>query len=187
MKSLKTQYQTEIVDFLRKELGRKSLLSLPRLVKVSVSVGIGSAVTAGNKDYSHVEQMLMAVTGQKPNVRKARKAISNFKLREGLPVGLTVTLRGQRMYDFVERFVKVVLPRVRDFQGISVKGMDGKGNYSLGMKDCSIFPEINAENLAKVHGFQVNICTTSKTDREAYLLLKAMGFPFKDEVKPNNA
>ncbi len=180
---IKEKYEKAVLPELKKELGHDNKNALPKLLKVSVSVGIGSMVTGGNKDYSAIEESLRGLTGQKPSVRKARKAISNFKLREGLPVGLLVTLRGNRMYDFVERLVNVALPRVRDFQGITVKGLDGQGNYCLGLKDSSIFPTSNnVENLNRVHGMQINICTTAKNNREAYVLLKGLGFPFKDSV-----
>lgn len=173
---------TEIIEMLRKELKRENVHALPHVTKVSVHVGIGSMVTGGNKDYSHVEKTLMDITGQKPVLRKARKAISNFKLREGLPVGLHVTLRGKRMEEFIGRLVNVALPRVRDFRGITVRGMDGQGNYTLGMEDATIFPEINPENLARTHGLQIVFCTTARNNYEAYLLLKARGFPFRDEI-----
>lgn len=172
----------EILDMLKSELGRDNVMSLPRLKKVSVHVGIGSMVTAGNKDTSFIEKSLMDITGQKPVTRKSKKAISNFKLRAGLPVGMHVTLRGKRMEDFIARLVNIALPRVRDFRGITVRGIDGSGNYSLGLEDCTIFPEVNQENLAKVHGLQVNVATTARNGRETYLLLKALGFPFRDEV-----
>lgn len=180
---LKEKYDKEVKDLLKKEMNEANPMALPKLMKVSVNVGIGSLYTSGNKDFSHIEQNVADITGQKPNVRKARISVSNFKLREGTPNGLNVTLRGRRMYDFVERLVNVALPRVRDFQGISVKGFDGRGNYSLGLKDISIFPVINTENLSKNHGLQINIQTSADNDRDAYLLLKALGFPFKDEVK----
>jgi large subunit ribosomal protein L5 len=181
--NLKANFDKTISKDLAKTLGRSNMLSLPRLVKVSVSVGIGSMVTGGQKDYSMVEANMAAITGQKPALRRAKQAISNFKLREDLPVGLTITLRGERMYDFVERLVNIALPRVRDFQGISVKGFDRKGNFCLGLRDVAIFPEVNPENISKTHGMQINVCTTAENDQEAYLLLKALGFPFKDEVK----
>lgn len=181
---LQEKYEKEISKLLAKELDRKNTLSLPKLVKVNVNVGIGSRVTSGTKDYSIIENSVQEITGQKPSVRKARKAVSNFKLREGMPVGLSITLRGDRMYSFIERLVNIALPRVRDFRGISVKGFDGKGNFCLGLKDCTIFPEVDQEKLAgTTHGLQVNVCTTAKNDHEAYVLLKALGFPFKDEVK----
>ncbi len=184
--TLKVKYDKEVLDHLRKELGRKNLNNLPQLEKVSINVGIGSMVTQGNKNYSEVQENISAITGQTPNVRKARISVSNFKLREGMPVGLTATLRGDKMYDFVARLVNIALPRVRDFRGISVKGFDGKGNYSIGIKDVTIFPEVSPENLARTHGLQVNIQTSTRSDYEAYILLKALGFPFRDEVKKTN-
>lgn len=178
----KKSVQNETMSELKKELGRSNPHALPMLKKISVHVGIGSMVTGGNKDFSLVEKTLLDITGQKPVVRKARMAISNFKLRKGLPVGIHVTLRGDRMNDFVGRLVNVVLPRVRDFRGITVRGFDGHGNFSLGLEDCSIFPEIDQEDSIKSHGLQVNICTTARNSREAYLFLKALGFPFRDEI-----
>lgn len=184
--TLKAQFDKTVAPELAKKLGTNANAT-PKLVKVSLNVGIGSAVTSGNKDYSIVEKNLSDITGQRPNVRRARLSVSNFKLREGMPVGLASTLRGEYMYNFVQRLVNIALPRVRDFRGISVKGFDGKGNFSLGLKDCSIFPEVNQENLSKNHGMQINVCTSADNDYDAYLLLKALGFPFKDEVKaPTN-
>jgi large subunit ribosomal protein L5 len=183
---LKVKYDKEVAPVLMKALSRKNKLSLPRLLKVNLNVGIGKLMTQGNKDFSHIEADLSSITGQKTNIRKARMSVSNFKLREGMPVGLSMTLRGRKMYDFVERLVRVALPRVRDFQGIGVKGFDGNGNFSIGLKDSTIFPEVNQDNLNKAHGLQINICTSAENDYEGYVLLKALGFPFKDEVKPNN-
>jgi large subunit ribosomal protein L5 len=184
--TLKQQYDKDVLPLLRKELGRDNLNNLPKLVKVSVNVGIGSRVTQGNKNFSEVQDNISAITGQTPNVRKARISVSNFKLREGMPVGLTTTLRGEKMYDFVARLVNVALPRVRDFRGISINGFDGQGNFCIGLKDITIFPEVSPENLARTHGLQINVCTTATNNREAYVLLKALGFPFKDEVKDKN-
>lgn len=178
----KKPVQNETMSELVKELGRSNPHALPVLKKVSVHVGIGSMVTGGNKDFSHVEKTLLDITGQKPVVRKARMAISNFKLRKGLPVGIHVTLRGDRMTDFIGRLVNIVLPRVRDFRGITVRGFDGSGNFTLGLEDCSIFPEVNQESMTRTHGIQINVCTSARNNREAYLLLKALGFPFRDEV-----
>lgn len=180
---LQEKYEKTIVPELKKALTEENLHALPTLKKVSVSVGIGSMVGSGNKDFSHIEKNLASITGQKPYLRKARKAISNFKLRAGMPVGLTVTLRGRRMYDFVERLANVALPRVRDFQGISVRGFDGQGGYSLGIKESSIFPEIRSDDVSKTHGLQVNISTNAQSNKEAYLLLKSLGLPFRDELK----
>lgn len=185
--ALKKQYDETIIKDLAKELGRSNVNSLPKLEKVSISVGIGKIMTQGNKDYAFIEENIAAITGQKADVRRARISVSNFKLREGVPVGLTTTLRGRRMYDFIYKLVNVALPRVRDFQGISVKGFDGKGNYCLGLKDTIIFPVINPENMNKTHGMQINVKTTATNDYEGYLLLKKLGFPFKDAVKaPTN-
>lgn len=183
MSFLQEKYVKEVIPMLQKELGRTNINALPKLKKVSVSVGIGSMVVNQGKDFAFVEASLAEITGQKPVLRKARKAISNFKLRKGLPVGLNSTLRGERMYDFVARLVNIALPRVRDFRGISVKGMDGQGNFSLGIIDCTIFPEVNQENLQRTHGLQVNISTTAHNNKETYLLLKALGFPFRDEPR----
>jgi large subunit ribosomal protein L5 len=133
------------------------------------------------KDYSDIEKNVMMISGQKPVVTKAKKAISNFKLREGMPNGITVTLRGERMYDFVHRLVNVTCPRMRDFRGVSPKAFDGKGNYSLGIKDCSVFGEINPDDIAHIHGVQVTVVTTAKDDESAMKLLSALNFPFKKQ------
>lgn len=168
---------------LKKELGRNNVNSLPKLEKVTVSIGFGSYMEGQKKDFAFIEEMLSSVAGQKPVLRKAKKAISNFKLREGLPVGLFSTLRGQRMYDFVARLVNVALPRVRDFRGISAKGFDGQGNFNIGIRDCTIFPEVDPDKLSKGFGLQITIVSSSRNDQEAFMLFKALGFPFRDEVK----
>lgn len=183
MSYLQEKYVKDVIPMLQKELGRKNINSLPKLKKVSISVGIGSMVTGGMKDFSHIENSIAEISGQKPVLRKARKAISNFKLRAGLPVGLNSTLRGERMYDFIARLVNIALPRVRDFRGISTRGLDGQGNFSIGLEDVTIFPEVNQERLSRTHGLQVNVSTTGKDNRETYLLLKALGFPFRDEPR----
>ncbi len=184
MTYLQDKYTKEVVPMLVKELGTKNANHVPKLTKVTVNVGIGSLVTGGTKDFSYVETSLAEITGQKPVLRKARKAISNFKLRIGLPVGLHSTLRGNQMYDFIARLVNIALPRVRDFRGISSRGFDGQGNFNLGIEDCTIFPEVSQDKLVKSHGLQVSVCTTAKDNQGAYLLLKALGFPFRDEPKP---
>lgn len=182
MVSLKEKYDKEIAPALQKELGRKNNMAVPRVQSISVSTGIGSMVVAGMKDYSFIEENLAAITGQKPALRKAKQAISNFKLRAGLPVGLVVTLRGKRMYDFLARFLNIALPRVRDFRGISAKSFDDTGNYSVGLKDSTIFPEVKLDTLTKNFGLQINVKTTAKNKQEAYALLKSLGFPFRDEI-----
>lgn len=173
-------------DFLKKlgsELGFTNVHAMPQVIKVSLNVGIGSAYTAGNKDYSHIEEALASITGQKPNMIKARKSVSNFKLREGMPNGLMLTLRGERMHSFLTRLTNIALPRVRDFRGISVSGFDGRGNFSLGIKDMSIFPEVKRENMTKELSMQINVQTSAENNYAGYRLLKSLGFPFRDEVK----
>lgn len=181
--ALQEQYEKEVMAHLKKELGIDNVHALPKLLKVNVNVGIGSLYTSGNKDYSYIEESIMNITGQRPKMIKARKSVSNFKLREGMPNGLSVTLRGKRMYDFIYKLVNIALPRVRDFRGITVKGFDGRGNFSLGLKDVTIFPSVNHDSLSRAHGLQINVCTSAEDSRSAYVLLKALGFPFKDEVK----
>lgn len=187
MTYLQDKYTKEVIPALEKELGKANPNAIPKLTKVTINVGIGSMVTGGNKDYSFVENSLSEITGQKPVLRKAKKAISNFKLRAGLPVGLHVTLRGDRMYDFIARLVNIALPRVRDFRGISARGFDGQGNFNLGLEDCTIFPEVSQDKLVKSHGLQVTVNTTAKDNKGAYLLLKTLGFPFRDKPKESKS
>jgi len=146
-----------------------------------LNVGIGSYVQSHNKDYSKIVENITAIAGQKPVIAKARKSISNFKVREGEAIGIMVTLRGKRMYDFLNKLINVVFPRVRDFRGISRKAFDGKGNYSIGFKEHIVFPEAVQDDLTKVHGLQVNISTSAKTNEQGLKLLEALGFPFKKQ------
>ena len=156
-------------------------MAVPRIEKVKINVGIGSIMTKGNKDYDDVLTNVTAIAGQKPLITKAKKAISNFKTRKGLPVGITVTLRGERMYDFINKLVNIVLPRVRDFRGISTKAFDGRGSYNIGFKEHTVFPEINPDDIVKAHGVQVTICTTGKNTEETMALLKEFRFPFQQK------
>jgi large subunit ribosomal protein L5 len=151
---------------------------VPRLKKVQLNVGLGSFI-AGKKDYSEVIDNLAAISGQKPVVTKARMAISNFKIKQNQPIGVTVTIRGKRMWDFLSKLVNVTLPRIRDFRGIPPKGFDGHGNYTLGIQETTVFPEINPENMEKIHGMQVTIVTSAGNDQNGQALLKALGFPFQ--------
>lgn len=176
----KEHFTKNILPQLQKELGRKNMLAVPRITKVRLNVGIGK-LSEGGKDFSHVVDNIAAISGQKPVVSKARIAISNFKLKKGQPVGVSVTLRGKRMYDFLAKLVNVTFPRVRDFRGISPKSFDGKGNYSVAIKEHTVFPEISGEDIAKIHGIQVTIVTTAKNNQEGLKLLKAMGFPFQQQ------
>jgi large subunit ribosomal protein L5 len=176
---LKERYLKEIAPNLQKDLGIKNINAVPRLSKVTVNAGLGSFYTSGTKDFSEFVANIAAITGQKPVVTKAKKAISNFKIREEMPNGVTVTLRGERMYDFIDKLVNIVFPRTRDFRGISEKSFDGKGNYSIGIKEHIVFPEINPDDIVKIHGLQACIGTTAKNNEEGLALLRALGFPFK--------
>lgn len=175
----KERYEKEIVPQIMKELGIKNINAVPKINKITVNAGLGSMYTSGVKDFTEFVDNFRLITGQKPVINNSKKAISNFKIREGMPNGVSVTLRGKRMYDFIEKLVHIVFPRVRDFRGISPKAFDGNGNYSVGLKEHTVFPEINPDDLVKLHGIQVCINTSAKNDDEGRALLKAFGFPFK--------
>ena len=178
MSRLKERYEKEIRPQLMKELGRTNILEVPRLEKVVLNMGLGEAIqNAKVLDAATAE--LTAISGQKPVVTKARKAIANFKLRENMSIGAMVTLRGPRMYEFLDRLLSLALPRVRDFRGLSDRSFDGRGNYSLGVREQIIFPEIDLDKIDKVRGLTVSIITTAKTDADGKALLKAMGMPFR--------
>ncbi len=174
-------YKKNILPALKKELGKKNPMAVPQLKCIKVHVGIGSIMTRGNKDYENVIANVTAITGQKPIVTKAKKAISNFKTRIGLPTGVVTTLRGPRMYDFLNKFINVVMPRIRDFRGVSRRAFDEEGNYSLGLKEHTVFPEINPDDIEKSHGVQITIVTSAKSKNEGFALLTALGFPFKKD------
>ena len=176
-KTLQEVYKVQIPG-LEKTLGVKNPNAVPRLKAVRINVGIGSYVAAG-KDHEEIVKNVAIITGQKPMVTRSKKAISNFKLKMNMPSGVVVTLRGKRMYDFLNKRVNAVFPRIRDFRGISPKSFDGRGNYSIGLKEHTVFPEIQAEDVNKVHGIQITIQTTSGNDKSAFALLKALGFPFR--------
>jgi len=176
-------YKKEIVPSLAKTFNYKSVMQVPKLDKVVVNMGVGAAV-ADQKIMDEAVKELETITGQKVSVRKAKKAISNFKLRENVNIGAMVTLRKERMYEFLDRLINIALPRVRDFKGLSDKSFDGRGNYTLGVREQIIFPEINVDKITRVMGMDVTLVTTAKTDNEAFELLKAFGIPFrKKEVK----
>lgn len=176
-------YKTNIVPALMKTLDYKNIMQVPRLEKIIVNMGVGAAVT-DPKVLEEALKELESITGQKPSVRLARKSISNFKLREGMKIGAKVTLRKERMYEFLDRLINVTLPRVRDFRGLSDKSFDGRGNYTLGVKEQIIFPEIDIDKITKVMGMDITFVTSAKSDNEAYELLKEFGIPFiKKEVK----
>jgi len=176
-------YHKEVVPGLIKTFSYKNVMQVPKIEKVVVNMGVGAAV-AEPKILEEAVRELESITGQKSSVRKAKKAISNFKLREGISIGAMVTLRRERMYEFLDRFINVALPRVRDFRGLSDKSFDGRGNYTIGVKEQIIFPEINVDKITKVLGMDVTIVTSAKSDNEAYELLKSFGIPFiKKEIK----
>jgi large subunit ribosomal protein L5 len=175
---LKQHYAKTVVPGLSKEFGYKNVMAVPKLVKISVNIGLGEA-TQNAKLMDGAVNELGQIAGQKPVVTKARKSIAAFKLRENMPIGCMVTLRGDRMYEFFDRLVNVALPRVRDFRGVSSKSFDGRGNYTLGIRDQLIFPEIDYAKVEKTKGMNISITTTARTDAEGLALLKAMGMPFR--------
>ena len=179
--ALKKLYKEEIIAKLQKQFGYSTVMQVPKLVKITINEGIGDA-TGDKKLVDVAQQELSVITGQKAIVTTSRKDISNFKLRKGMPIGTKVTLRNVKMYEFLERLIRIALPRIRDFNGISEK-MDGKGNYTLGLKEQIIFPEIDIDKITKILGMEITFVTTAKTDEEAYALLKEFGLPFK---KHNN-
>lgn len=170
-------YRKEVVPVMMKRFNYKSVMQVPRLEKIAINIGVGQA-TQDAKLVDAAARDLEAIVGQKVVITKAKKAISNFKLREGMPIGCRVTLRRARMWEFFDRFVSVVVPRMRDFRGMNDKSFDGRGNYTLGLKEHIVFPEIDVDKISKIFGMDVTYVTTAKTDQEAYELLKAMGFPF---------
>jgi large subunit ribosomal protein L5 len=177
MARLKTKYQSDVVPAMMQEFGYKNSLQVPRLEKITLNVGVGEATQNAKAIDSTVAEVTM-IAGQKPVVTKSKKAIANFKLREGIPIGCMVTLRRAHMYEFLDRLIHVALPRVRDFKGISDRSFDGRGNYSLGLREQIIFPEIHADKVEKPRGMTITITTTAKTDEEGRQLLKLMGMPF---------
>ncbi|HSB89857.1 MAG TPA: 50S ribosomal protein L5 [Anaerolineales bacterium] len=175
---LRERYDREIAPALKKDLGLKSLMQIPRLEKIIVNVGVGEALDNAKALDSAVDDITV-ITGQKPVVTKARKSISNFKLREGRAIGLKVTLRGERMWSFFDRLVNVALPRTRDFRGVSPNSFDGRGNYTLGIREQLIFPEIVYDKIDKIRGFEVTVVTTAPDDAQARALLQLLGMPFR--------
>ena len=178
---LREKYKKEVMPKLQEEFKYASVMQTPKLEKIVINMGTGSKDKAGEKHLENSVRDMTLISGQKPVVTRARKAISNFKVREGMDVGCKVTLRGDRMYHFFDKLVTVVLPRIRDFQGLSPNSFDGRGNYALGLKEQLVFPEIPYDTFDRIRGMDIVICTTSKTDEEARSFLKAMGFPLRDK------
>ena len=185
MARLQEKYQQEVLPKLGDELGRKNRMSIPKLEKIVVSMGLGKAVAEStnkareNKRFVEAEAAMATVTGQRPLVCKARMSVSNFKLRQGYDVGLKVTLRGKRMFEFLDRLVAIAIPRVRDFRGLNPASFDGRGNYNMGLTEYGVFPEINPDKVTYQQGMNITICTTAKNDSEARQLLSMMGMPFR--------
>jgi large subunit ribosomal protein L5 len=177
MARLKTLYEKEVVPKLKKEFGIDNPMAVPRVVRVVCNIGLGEAPRQAKLMDQAVDE-LAAITGQRPTIRKARKSIAQFKLRVGMQIGCAVTLRRERMYEFLDRLVNIALPRVRDFRGLSAKGFDGRGNFTMGIRDHSIFPEIDYTKVETPKGMNVTVVTTARTDDQARLLLQELGFPF---------
>jgi len=178
MNQLKQKYNEEIVPSLVKKFNYESVMEVPKVEKIVINMGVGDAVQ-NSKALDNAVEELSLISGQKPVVTRAKKSIAGFRLREGMPIGTKVTLRGERMYDFLQKLIAVSLPRVRDFRGVSNKAFDGRGNYTLGVKEQLIFPEINYDKVSKVRGLDIVIVTTSNTDEEAHELLAQLGMPFQ--------
>jgi large subunit ribosomal protein L5 len=170
-------YRTKMVPELMKKFNYKNTMQVPKLNKICLNVGVGAAV-ADPKIIDQTVKEIEAIAGQKPTVVKAKKSVSNFKLREGMNIGVRITLRNDRMYEFLDRLINLAIPRIRDFRGLSDKSFDGRGNYSLGIKEQIIFPEINVDNIQRISGLDITFATSAKTDEEAYELLKQFGMPF---------
>jgi len=179
MARLLEYYHKEVVPALVKEFGYRNVMQVPRLHKITVNVGVGEAIQNA-RALDAVVSDLRLVTGQQPVIRRAKRSVAAVKLRTGMPIGVTVTLRGARMYEFLDRLVNITLPRIRDFRGVSAKSFDGRGNYSLGLREQLVFPEINYDEVDKIRGLEINIVTTARTDEEGKAFLARMGMPFRD-------
>ena len=177
---LKEQYESEIRPRLKDELGLSSIMQVPKIEKITLNMGVGEAKTDAKQLDAAMDELTI-IAGQRPQVRKARKSVAQFKIREGMPIGAKVTLRGARMYEFLDRLVSIALPRIRDFRGLNPNSFDGRGNYSLGVREQIIFPEINYDDIQQVRGLDVTITTSAETDDHARALLTALGLPFTGE------
>src|SRR5881398_202864 len=177
---MKTEYESELRPALKDELGFKSIMQVPRITKITLNMGVGEAKNDAKLLDQAVEE-LTTIAGQRAQVRRARKSVAQFKIREGMPIGAKVTLRGARMYEFLDRLVAIALPRIRDFRGLNPASFDGRGNYSLGVAEQIIFPEINYDDIQQVRGLDVAITTTAETDEQAHALLRGLGLPFAED------
>jgi len=179
MSRLKQRYTKEIAPAMGKEYGYKNVMAIPKLEKIVINIGLGEAIQ-NSKLLDNAADELSQIAGQRPVITRAKKSIASFKLRQGMPIGCSVTLRGERMYEFLDRFLNTALPRVRDFRGLSTKSFDGRGNYTLGLRDQLIFPEIDYSRVSKIKGMNICVVTTAKTDDEARTLLRLFGMPFRN-------
>jgi large subunit ribosomal protein L5 len=179
MSRLKDRYTKEIAPAMGKEYGYKNVMAIPKLEKIVINIGLGEAIQ-NSKLLDNAADELGQIAGQRPVITRAKKSIASFKLRQGMPIGCSVTLRGERMYEFLDRFLNTALPRVRDFRGLSTKSFDGRGNYTLGLRDQLIFPEIDYSRVSKIKGMNISVVTTAKTDDEARTLLRLFGMPFRN-------
>ncbi len=182
---LRERYESEIKPSLQERFGYKTVMEVPRVEKITLNMGVGDAKQDSNVLDAASEQ-LATIAGQAPNVRRARKSIANFKLRDGMPVGVTVTLRRARMWEFLDRLTSIAIPRIRDFRGLNARSFDGRGNYSMGVREQIIFPEIDYDAIDQVRGLDVTITTSAQTDEEAYVLLRELGMPFSPEGAPGS-
>jgi large subunit ribosomal protein L5 len=183
---LQTRYREEILPALTERFGYSTPMRAPRITKVTVNMGVGDA-KQDSKMLDAASEQLATITGQRPNVRRARKSIAQFKVREGMPVGVAVTLRGARGYEFLDRLMSVAIPRIRDFRGLNPRSFDGRGNYSMGVREQIIFPEVDYDEVDQVRGLDITITTTAQSDEEAFALLEALGMPFSREGRPEAA
>jgi large subunit ribosomal protein L5 len=184
MARVKDRYLKEIRPALIERFGYTSSMQAPHLLKITLNMGVGEA-KQDSKMLEAAQEQLATIAGQKPNIRRARKSVANFKLREGMPVGLTVTLRGERAYEFLDRLTSVAIPRIRDFRGLNPRSFDGRGNYSMGVREQVIFPEIDYDSVDQVRGLDVTMTTSAQTDAEAFALLDALGMPFARDGRPD--
>lgn len=182
MAKLHDQYKQEVIKALTEKFGYKTVMQVPRIVKITLNMGVGEAV-ADKKVLENAARDMAAIAGQKPLITKVRKSVAGFHIREGYPIGCKVTLRGERMWEFLERLIVIAIPRIRDFRGLSAKSFDGRGNYSMGVREQIIFPEIDYDKVDTIRGLDITITTTAKTDEEGRALLEAFKFPFRTQTK----
>lgn len=182
MAKLHDQYKQEVIKALMEKFGYKTVMQVPRIVKITLNMGVGEAV-ADKKVLENAARDMAAISGQKPLITKVRKSVAGFHIREGYPIGCKVTLRGDRMWEFLERLIVIAIPRIRDFRGLSSKSFDGRGNYSMGVREQIIFPEIDYDKVDTIRGLDITITTTAKTDEEGRALLEAFKFPFRNQAK----